>query len=442
MTRRQFLALSAAVAAWTPAGARQPRLAVQPERLRARLEQLSTFGRPSGGTFADGVSRVAYSDADVAARAWLIDEMRGAGLEPRIDPAGNIFARWGGTDPADPPIVFGSHIDTVPNGGNFDGTLGTLAALEVIEACQAGGRSTRHPLEMAVWAHEEGVAFTQGLSGSRIVAGDLPAGVLERTWNGMTRAEAIAKIGGAPDRLSDAVRAPGSHHCYLELHIEQGGTLEARSVPIGVVTGIVAIHRHEVRVRGMANHAGTTPMDERRDALVAAARAVLVVRAVGTARRGAQVATVGRLDVVPNAPNVIPGEVSFTVELRDLSEDLLTLMADEIRERLDAIAAETGTTMAMAQVSRNAPAVAAPRVQEAIIQSAGDEGLAALRLPSGAGHDAQMMARLGPMGMIFVPSIGGISHAPDERTSWDDCARGAQVLLGAVLAADARDTMV
>ena len=441
MTRRQFLALTAATAAWTPAVASQPRLAIQPARLRARLEQLSTYGRPGNGTFADGVSRVAYSDADVAARGWFMQEMRTAGLEPRIDPAGNIFGRWGGTDQARPPIVFGSHIDTVPSGGNFDGSLGSLAALEVIEACQAAGRSTRHPLELVVWAHEEGVAFTQGLSGSRIVAGDLPAGVLDQTWNGMTRAEAIEKIGGAPDRLADAVRQPGSHHCYLELHIEQGGTLDARTVPIGIVTGIVAIHRHDVRIRGVANHAGTTPMDQRQDALVAAARAVLAVRAVGTSRQGAQVATVGRLDVLPNAPNVIPGEVTFVVELRDLSSELLTLMADEIRERLDSIAQETGTTMVMRQVSENTAAVAAPRVQEAIIQSAGDEGLAALRLPSGAGHDAQMMARLGPMGMIFVPSIGGISHAPDERTSWDDCARGAQVLLGAVLAADARDTM-
>jgi beta-ureidopropionase / N-carbamoyl-L-amino-acid hydrolase len=270
----------------------------------------------------------------------------------------------------------------------------------------------------------------------------MPDGILDQTWNGMTRAEAITRIGGSPDRLAEAIRQPGAHHCYLELHIEQGGTLEARSVPIGIVTGIVAIHRHEVRVQGTANHAGTTPMDQRQDALVAAARGILAVRAVGTARRGAQVATVGRLDVTPNAPNVIPGEVVFIVELRDLSEGLLDMMADEIRERLDLIAQETGTRVTMRRVSANAAADAAPRVQEAIIQAAGDEGLAALRLPSGAGHDAQMMARLGPMGMIFVPSIGGISHAPAERTSWDDCARGAQVLLGAVLAADARDTMV
>ncbi|MFP5379669.1 MAG: Zn-dependent hydrolase [Vicinamibacteria bacterium] len=410
-------------------------------RLRARLEHLSTFGRPAGGTFADGVSRVAYSDADVAARAWLMDEIRGAGLAPRIDPAGNIFALWAGTDPAARPILIGSHIDTVPDGGNFDGSLGTLAALEVIQACQAAGRATRHPLELVVWAHEEGVAFTQGLSGSRIVAGDLPEGVLAQTWNGMTRAEALARIGGAPDRIAEAVREPGAHHCYLELHIEQGGTLEARRVPIGIVTGIVAIHRHEVTFTGAANHAGTTPMDQRQDALIAAARGVLAVRAAATARQGAQVATVGRLDVSPNAPNVIPGEVRFVVELRDLSEDLLTLMADELRERLSRIAAETATTLAMRQVSSNPAASASPRVQEAIITAAGDAGLAALRLPSGAGHDAQMMARLGPMGMIFVPSVGGVSHSPRELTSWEHCAAGAQVLLGAVLAADARATM-
>jgi N-carbamoyl-L-amino-acid hydrolase len=447
LNRRQFLSVAAGAAA--AAGAVAPRSAagrqsvpaVQAARLRRRLEQLSTFGRPAGGTFADGVSRVAYSDADIAGRAWLMDEMRGIGLVPRIDPAGNIFALRDGTDPQRRPILFGSHIDTVPNGGNFDGPLGSVAALEVMHACEAAGVPTRHPLEMVVWAHEEGFAFTRGLAGSRIVAGDLAPGDMDQAWNGLTRAEAIRRIGGVPDRIEEAVRQRDAHHCYLELHIEQGGTLEAAGVQIGIVTGIVASHRYEVLVHGVANHSGTTPMDQRRDALVAASQIVLAVRAVGTSRPGRQVATVGRLDVVPNSPNAVPGQVTLIIDLRDLSADLLELMADEIRERAAGIAQESGTTVEMRRVTEYAAAEATPAVQQVIADAADDAGLTAVRMPSGAGHDAGMMARLGPMGMILVPSVDGVSHSPRELTSWEDCGRGAEVLLGAVLRADARDSM-
>ncbi|MEW6321661.1 MAG: M20 family metallo-hydrolase [Acidobacteriota bacterium] len=441
LSRRRFLSLAGAALA-APRPARAARQAEGPfPALVERLQALSTFGRPAGGTFESGVSRVAYSDADVAGRAYVMDLIRRAGLTPRVDAAGNIFARREGTDPARPPILFGSHIDSVPEGGNFDGTLGSLAALEVLETLAARKRVTRHPLEMVIWAHEEGVAFTKGLAGSRIVAGDVPAGLLDETWNGMTRADAIRKIGGAPERLEEAVRVPGAHHAYLELHIEQGGTLDARGVPIGVVQGIVAIHRYDLVITGMANHAGTTPMADRQDALVAASRAVLAVRAAAAARPGRQVATVGRIDVSPNAPNVVPGRAALTVELRDLSAAVLEDMAAEIRTRVTAICEETATRFEMRRVSENPAAEAAAAVQAAVIQAAGDAGLPALRLPSGAGHDAQMMARLGPMGMIFVPSIGGISHSPRERTSWADCVRGARVLAGAILALDARDTI-
>lgn len=448
LNRRRFIAMSAGAStavlspgplhAWSwPIGG----LTIQPTRLRSRLEQLSMFGRPAGGRFADGVSRIAYSDADVAGRRWLMDEMRAVGLEPRIDPAGNIFARWGGASADLAPILFGSHIDTVPNGGNFDGPLGSLAALEVIQTCMEAGTQTRHPLEMVVWAHEEGVAFTRGLAGSRIVAGDLQAGDMEQTWNGMSRAEAIRRIGGNPDRIQEAVRRPGAHHCYIELHIEQGGTLEAQGIDIGVVTGIVASQRYEVVVRGTANHSGTTPMDQRRDALVAASHMVLAVREVGTARPGRQVATVGRLEVVPNSPNAVPGRVTLIIDLRDLSVDVVTRMATEIQARIDATAQQTDVAAEMRLISQYGAAQAAPAVQEVIAQAAQQAALSAVRMPSGAGHDAGMMARLGPMGMIFVPSVGGISHSPDELTSWEDCGRGAQVLLGAILAADSRDSL-
>jgi N-carbamoyl-L-amino-acid hydrolase len=412
------------------------RAAIDPARLRSRLEALSVFGRPAGAGFEGGVSRVAYSDADVAGRTYIMGLMREAGLAPRIDPAGNIFARRDGGDRAAAPILFGSHIDSVPQGGNFDGDLGVLASVEVIEALRAAGRVTRHPLEIVVWAHEESATFGRGLAGSRIVAGDLAPGDLEQTWNGMTRAEAIAKIGGSPERLADAARGRGTLHAYLELHIEQGGTLERQGIPIGVVQGIVAIDGFEVTIRGFANHAGTTPMGERQDALIAASQLTLAVREIVTSRPGRQVGTVGHVEVSPNSPNVVPGEVRLSIELRDLEPSTLKALGAAITARAEAIARETRTRIELVPNRHNPPAHADTRVQDVIARAADRRALGAVRMPSGAGHDAQMMARLCPMGMIFVPSIGGISHSPRELTSWDDCARGAGVLLDTVLAID------
>lgn len=404
--------------------------------LRQRIEALSVFGRPAGGTFADGVSRVAYSDADVAGRRYMIDLMRAAGLDPRVDQAGNIFGRRAGADASLPPILFGSHIDSVPSGGNFDGDLGSLAALGVLEALAGANLRTRHPLEMVVWSAEEGVAFSRGLNGSRIVAGDVKPSDMDQLWNGMTRGDAIRKIGGDPGLIMEAVRPRGAHHCYLELHIEQGGTLEHQSIPVGVVEGIVAIDRHEVTVAGFANHAGTTPMADRQDALLAASHLTIAVRQIVSSAPGRQVGTVGRLDVIPNATNVIPGVVRLTIELRDLSSEKLTRLVERIRRRAAEIARDTKTSIEFTSSNHNAPASAAVDVQQAIERSAGRLALATQRMPSGAGHDAQMMARLSPMGMIFVPSVRGISHSPLELTRWEDCARGADVLLGAVLEMD------
>jgi N-carbamoyl-L-amino-acid hydrolase len=405
--------------------------------LRQRLEALSLHGRPAGGTFADGVSRVAYSDADVSGRQYVMGLIRGAGLDPRLDAAGNIFARRAGREPALPPILFGSHIDSVPNGGNFDGDLGSLAALGALEALASAGMQTRHPLEMVVWSAEEGVAFGRGLGASRIVAGDIQPAHMDQVWNGMTRADAIRKIGGAPDRIMEAVRPKGAHHCYLELHIEQGGTLDRSGTPIGVVEGIVAIDRYTATVTGVANHAGTTPMPDRQDALIAASQLTLAVRDIVTKQPGRQVGTVGRFEIEPNAPNVIPGVARFTIELRDLSMEKLTGLVAGIRTRAQQIASDTRTTITVEPLSRNPPAIASPDVQRAIERAAEALGLGHTRLPSGAGHDAQMMAQLSPMGMIFVPSVGGISHAPKELTRWEDCANGANALLKSILEMDA-----
>ena len=443
ISRRQFLG-GVAATAWQarsspPAFSAPPdlpALRVDAGRLRDRIEALSVFGRPVGGTFSDGVSRTAYSDADVAGRGYVMAEMRAAGLRPRIDPAGNIFASRAGASVSLPPILFGSHIDSVPSGGNFDGDLGSLSALGVLEALTSSGTRTRHPLEMVVWAHEESYAFGRGLACSRIVAGEVKRADMDERWNGIRRGDAIRKIGGDPDRILEARRAPGSHHCYLELHIEQGGTLERAGIPVGVVEGIVAIDRYEAVIAGIANHSGTTPIADRHDALLAASHLTIAVRDAATRIPGRQVATVGRIEVTPNSANVIPGLAQISVELRDLDPGKLTAMMDDIRARAREIASTTGTTIEFRELARAAPAAATPAVQTAIERAAESLDLRSSRLPSGAGHDAQMMALLGPMGMIFVPSIGGISHSPKELTRWEDCSRGADVLLRTVLEMD------
>lgn len=429
MHRRTFLGALAAA----PLARAEDVPAINSARLREHLERLSVFGRPAGGTFADGVSRVAYSDADLAGRRYAMDLMATAGLEPRIDAAGNISAKRAGTDASLAPVLFGSHIDSVPNGGNFDGDLGSLAAIEAVQTLNEHRITTRRPLEVVIWSNEEGVAFNNGLAGSRAAASRLDPGELDAVWNGMVKRDAIRKIGGNPDRIAEAARAKGGLHCYLELHIEQGGNLERDGVPVGVVEGIVAIDRYDAEIRGFANHAGTTPMAERHDALLAASRLVIAVNEAVRAVPGRQVGTVGQIAVTPNAPNVVPGRVVQTIELRDLDAGKIRGIAAEIRTRAAEIARKTGTEIEMRPVAHHDPALASPAVQQTIEHVCAGMGLRTMRLPSGAGHDAQAMATLGPMGMIFVPSVGGISHSPKEFTRWEDCANGANVLMRAVL---------
>lgn len=439
-TRRRFLrtlAAGAVVPLLAPRLVRgAPLLRTDTARLRRDLEALSAFGRPAGGTFASGVSRLGYSEADVAGRRLVMDLMRGAGLTPRVDPAGNILATRPGRDRL-PPILFGSHIDSVPNGGNFDGDLGTLAAIEAVRLLDAGGITTRHPLEVVMWTNEEGVAYGNGLCGSRAASGHLVEGELGHVWNGVVKADAIRAVGGDPARIAEARRpATGSFHGYFELHIEQGGNLDRERIPIGVVEGIVCIERFQSRVRGTANHAGTTAMVDRHDALVAASRLTLAVNEIVRAEPGRQVGTVGELHVSPNAPNVVPGEVVHSIELRDLSAEKVKRLGDAIKARADAIAKEVGVRIDITSSSFHEPALATPSMQQAVERAASSLGLRSKRLPSGAGHDAQMMATLGPMGMIFVPSVNGVSHSPTELTTWDDCANGANALLQAVLEID------
>jgi N-carbamoyl-L-amino-acid hydrolase len=434
MNRREFGAamLGAAAAGLLPRGARgaAPAVRVNGARLNRQLAEMGRIGRTAGG-----INRVAYSEADREARAYATGLMRRARLETRVDAAGNIVGRRAGRDASRKPILFGSHVDSVPDGGNYDGPVGTLAAIEVAETLAERGVVTRHPLEVVVWQNEEG-----GLYGSRLASGELPPNELANvSRSGKTVADGIRFLGGDPARLAAARRRPGSVAGYLELHIEQGGTLERERVPIGIVEGIVGIGQWEVTVAGFANHAGTTPMDRRQDALLAAARFVEMVNAVARGTPGRQVGTVGRIQAFPGAPNVIPGRVVLTLELRDLEAAKIAALHARIRREAEAIGRATGTTFAYSELHANTPAPSDPRVRALIERSARALGLATRLLPSGAGPDAQAIAALGPMGMIFVPSVRGISHSPQELTRPGDVTNGANVLLGALLELDAAD---
>jgi len=437
ITRRELLSSMVAVSASVAlpdlsfAQARSSDLRINADRLRHSLEELSVFGRPAAGTFSDGVSRVAFTDADVAGRNYAMQLMRAFGMEPRIDPAANIFGLRPGSAHNLKPILFGSHIDSVPNGGNFDGDLGSMSAIEVMHTLKEHGVTTRHPLQMVIWTDEENT-----FAGSGSAAGVLQPADLSRVRNGISLAEGLRKVGGNPTRLAEARLSPGAFHCYLELHIEQGGILYKANVPIGVVEGIVSIDEYDVEIRGFANHAGTTPMKERHNALLAAAKLIEVVQEVVTREPGRQVGTVGRMQVFPNAPNVVPGLVKHSIELRDLSEETIARLGNEIQKRAQEIARDTGTEIIMEKAEHDAPAGADLEMQAKIEVAATELGLKTMRLPSGAGHDAQMMAKIGPIGMIFVPSVDGISHSPKEFTRWQDCANGANVLLRTILLID------
>ena len=399
-------------------------------RVQEHLAALARFGtNPEGG-----VSRVAFSDADVAGRAYVRKLMESAGLEVRIDPAGNLIGRREGIDRKLPTIVLGSHTDSVPHGGNFDGDVGVMGGIEVAQQLRDRRVQLRHALEVVDFTDEEG-----SLVGSRAMAGDLSPATLDLVnSSGRSVRDGIRALGGDPDAIGHARRNRGDLAAYLELHIEQGGTLERTHTDIGVVEGIVGIHWWEATVSGTANHAGTTPMDQRHDALLAAAELVLAVNAAATEFPGRQVATVGRIRAEPGAPNVIPGRVVLSIEVRDLDAARIEAVFERIRSRAAEIARTRGTSIEFRDLEATAaPARTDPRIQRIITGEAHALGLTTTAMPSGAGHDAQDVARIAPIGMIFVPSVGGISHSPREFTSAADITNGVNVLMRAVVAIDA-----
>jgi len=409
--------------------------AIRADRLRANLEALARFGRTPKG----GITRVAWTPPDAEARRFVMGKiMAAAGLNVRIDPAGSIIGRRPGREDL-PVILFGSHIDTVPEGGMFDGALGSLAAVEVVQTLADQGIETRHPMECVIWSNEEGAHYGRGLFGSRAVVGEFEPGELdEKDEQGLHIRDAVASIGGDLSRIKEALRKPGDIAAYLELHVEQGGVLDKAGIPIGVVEGIVGIVRYRVVVTGQANHAGTTPMPDRHDALITASRLVVAVSEETMREPGRQVGTVGKLAVHPDVPNIIPGSVELVIELRDLSMAKINGIIKRIEARAGEFAASSGTTISIEPTSTHQPALATPWLRDVISKEAAAAGLKSLNMPSGAGHDAQMIARIAPMGMIFVPSVDGISHSPRELTRWEDTANGCEVLYRAVLAIDRR----
>jgi N-carbamoyl-L-amino-acid hydrolase len=399
-------------------------LRVDADRLRADFEALAAIGATADG----GVDRPALGPVHLAARAWFLERARAAGLETRVDAAGNHSAVLPGA-PGARTLLLGSHLDSVPNGGRFDGALGVVAALEVLRTVQDAGLRPTVTLEAIDFTDEEGTLV--GLLGSHAVAGLLQPEALGAPRGGREAlVAALARAGLVEERLADARRDPASLAGYLELHIEQGPVLEAAGADIGIVTGIVGSRSFRLAFAGAAAHAGTTPMDARRDAAVGATRFVAAVPELVPA---GCVATVGSIEVEPGAFNVVPARARVSLEFRSLEPERLDALERTLLDRARAEADRAGLELQVEPVGRWEPTPLDPQVRAAIAHAASELGLRSLELPSGAGHDAQALARVTRSGMLFVPSRAGVSHQPAEHTDWDDCVDGADVLLGAAL---------
>ena len=405
-----------------------PQLRVNGQRLNARLTELAQFGKtPAGGTH-----RLAYTEADLEARQYAMKLMREAQLEVSIDAAGNIVGRRVVTDTQLKPLMIGSHIDSVPEGGSYDGQVGSMGAIEVAQTLAENNARLRHPSEVVIFQNEEG-----GTIGSTAIARGLTEKDLSIVSNSKkTIREGIKFIGGDPEKLASALRKKGDLAGYLELHIEQGGTLHKEKINIGVVEGIVGVFWWEVTIEGFANHAGTTPMNQRRDALLAAAKYIDAVNRIVTSLPGRQVGTVGRIQAFPGAFNIVPGKVTTSLGLRDLNAAKVQMLFEKIQLEVRRIEAATGTKFEFKQVNASQPAPTDTRFRRVIDDAAKKLGLTTKLLPSGAGHDAQEISHLSPVGMIFVPSRDGISHSPREFSEPADITNGANVLLHTLLNLD------
>lgn len=402
---------------------------VDGERLVRRIHELAAVGASPGG----GITRLAWSDADRRAVDMVAGWARQAGAATRLDATGTLLADVPGTQRGLDPLAMGSHLDTVVGAGALDGAYGVVAAVEILAALAEAGRPLRHPLRVAAFANEEGVVAPP-FTGSRAAAGADLRGELSATGpDGVSLADRLRAAGVDPAGIAGTGWGPVAG--YLEVHIEQGPVLHATRRRLGVVTAVTGQRRARVEVTGRANHAGTTPMGMRSDALVAASHAVLAVEALAVSGP-ATVATVGRLDVSPDVPNVVPAGVSFTVDVRSVDDDAAAEAMTVLGSRLEGIAARTATRIELFATIASSSAPTDDRWRDLLRTAASARGHDAPAMASGAGHDAQHMVALGPVGMLFVPSIDGVSHHRDERTDSADLVLGAEVALDALVAAD------
>ncbi|MFW5897250.1 MAG: Zn-dependent hydrolase [Bacillota bacterium] len=399
---------------------------IDAERFLTDIEELGEIGYSEG----EGVTRLALSDEDVRAREWLIAKMEDAGLKVKVDAAGNVIGRMDCGDPDAKTFVIGSHLDTVPQGGKYDGALGVVGGLETARSLMESGVKLPWNLEVIDFTDEEGHHFA-GTFGSRVMMGSAAREELfgSKAAGAPSLADSFQRLGWDPDKVDEARRDPAEFRGYLEMHVEQGGTLEQRGIDIGVVTGIVGIYRYVVEVEGQANHAGTTPMDIRRDALVAVAPVFNLLPEWARARSPEMVATIGDVTVKPGAMNIIPGLCRFTAELRSIeAEDMI-----RVRDRLDVWLDDHIPDSLMRTVYEKDGVYLDEQIMS-IIESASDAvGVKSVYMPSGAGHDAQSFAPYLPTAMIFVPSHRGISHSPDEYTSPEQLVNGVRVMMATVV---------
>jgi ureidoglycolate amidohydrolase len=398
-------------------------------RLHDAIAELAGFNDDAA---AGGITREVYTPTYAAALERVAEWMRDAGLETRLDAVGNLFGRWVGSEPDAARVLTGSHVDTTLNAGRYDGVVGVLGAIEAVRQLRADGIEPRRSIELVAWAGEE-PRFGTGCVGSRAAAGRLRRADLDRLRDrdGVSMADALRGAGFDPDRLRDAEIDSANVHALVELHIEQGAVLEESGDPIGVVTAIAAPHDFRVTLRGAATHAGATPMHLRRDALAGAAEAMgALERLARGSPSGTTVASVGVLRVLPGAINVVPGAVELDVDVRDADADARERVVHDWLAEARAIAGRRGLTVEVAPIVEDDPVACDPVVVEAAAAAAQALGVPFRRMTSGAYHDAMIMGARVPIGMIFVPSAGGISHHPDEHTDPDEIERGVRVLAG------------
>lgn len=405
------------------------KLAVNGSRLDENINRLAKIGQQPSGS----ICRLAFTPEDLQARYLVQQWMIQAGMTVRTDTAGNLIGTYAGKVEGAPALATGSHIDTVPSGGRFDGVLGVLAGIEVVRTLAENNLRLNHPIEVIVFTDEESTMIgCQAMAGTVL----LESPDRYRSKIGQSIQAGLEMVGGNWDEIATAKRSRSDMAAFVELHVEQGAVLERKGKEIGVVQGVVGMQRKAITITGQANHAGTTPMDMRQDALVAAAQVVLAVRDIAAKMPSQPVGTVGYLNVLPNAVNIVPGQVELSVDMRDLSQECLDTMLEQLSQEVQVIANNTNTEISIASLLCVQPTLAAMHVQRAIESVCQQLGLSYCYLPSRAGHDSLEIGRITDMGMIFVPSQAGVSHSESEYTAPEQCTQGANVLLHALLELD------